>query len=103
MRAEASSASPFCFRRQSQRLTRRSSPANFHPVPPQTGQTSEETFIKEPCFHFALLRAVAQVPRPEALCRFCGGKDMLVDNSAETDSPQGHRQTVEDLIQPPTR
>ena len=45
MRAADTSARLFRFRRHSQRLTRRSSPLNFHPVPPQTGQTSEDTLI----------------------------------------------------------
>src|SRR5213083_253116 len=51
MRAEASSASPFAFMRQSQRVTRRSAPADFHPVPLQIGQTSAETFITDSPFN----------------------------------------------------
>src|SRR6266498_393214 len=48
MRAEASSASPFAFIRQSQRVTRRSAPADFHPVPLQIVQTSTACVTRFP-------------------------------------------------------
>src|SRR6266850_4959467 len=47
MRAAASRVSERAFRRQSQRVTRRSAPfaTFFHPVPSHSGQTSAETFM----------------------------------------------------------
>src|SRR6266403_82189 len=47
MRAAASRVSERAFRRQSQRVTRRSAPSAtfFHPVPSHSGQTSTETFM----------------------------------------------------------
>src|SRR5690348_16594897 len=78
MRADASSVSDLCFSRQSQRLTRRASPENFHPVPLQTGQT--DTVIENSSFHFAPSACSAQVSRPEALCTSCGGKGSAVEN-----------------------
>src|SRR5579872_6775328 len=53
MRAEASNESARDFRRQSQRTTRRLKSPDFHPLPPQTGQTSAATFMNRLFFECA--------------------------------------------------
>src|SRR5438552_10576700 len=62
MRAEATSASPLAFMRQSQRITSRSAPADFHPVPLQIGQTSAETFITDSPFNLHPRSALRKWP-----------------------------------------
>src|SRR5579885_3412496 len=68
MRAEASSDSARDFRRHSQRVTRRSELAGFHPLPPQTGQTSAATFMNNLCFECALWEWVCARGRDVILC-----------------------------------
>src|SRR6185312_5716059 len=49
MRADASNEPARDFKRQSQRTTRRFESEDFHPLPPQTGQTSAATFMNCLC------------------------------------------------------
>src|SRR5258708_23257153 len=80
IRAAASRVSPRSFVRHSQRVTRWSEPADFHPLPPHIGQTSAAVFINFFSFQCALPNAFAQVITAEALCTSCGVVELAVEN-----------------------
>src|SRR4029077_15054610 len=90
MRAVASNEPARDFRRQSQCTARRLDSEDFHPLPPQIGQTSAATFMNSLCFQCALgerVCASAQTwdgcAQPVELWKVCGEPGTLLGTNSD--------------------